>query len=528
MFGQTATFNVGWLALEITIMALPTRRRFLNSSLGFAAALSSGAVALAAEGPTTATSGPTTKPRNPTTRPAGADSLSGANARINIAVIGCGDRGQFHITELLSLSDHVNIVALCDPDQARVAEKAQFIDGETGAAPRTYTDVRKMLENKEIDAVTIATPNHWHTLASIWSVQAGKDVFVEKPLSHTIVEGRRLIEYARKYNKIVQHGTQSRSMMAMNRAMQFIHSGGLGRVFLARGTCYKARPSIGHVASNQPVPSSVDYDLWCGPAPKAPPRRAKFHYDWHWFWDIGNGDIGNQGVHQIDICMWGLNKREFAPRIQSIGGRFGYDDDGQTPNTQLAVFDYDDGAKIIFEVRGLPTKPLRGAAKGVCNVFYGTEGSLVVDTYESCSAYAPNGEPIEMPEYTRDNATNNHFVTFIKAIRSRALGYHQGDAETGHIASGMCHLANISYKLGKKVPFNARTKAFGDDRAAYATLARMEKHLTGNGLNLEETQYVLGRALTFDPTTEKFVGNDLANGLLTRDYRGEYKLPKAV
>jgi predicted dehydrogenase len=223
-------------------MAFPTRRHFLNTSLGLATALSASA-ALAADVTKPAASQPATKPTKPKKKPKGADSLSGANGKINIAVIGCGDRGQYHISELLSLGDHVNIVAICDPDEARIAKQATHIEEETGNTTRTYTDVRKMLENKEIDAVTVATPNHWHTLASIWAVQAGKDVYVEKPLSHTVVEGRRLVEYARKYNKIVQHGTQSRSTKAMNQAMHFIHEGGLGKVYLARGTCYKRRPS---------------------------------------------------------------------------------------------------------------------------------------------------------------------------------------------------------------------------------------------------------------------------------------------
>jgi predicted dehydrogenase len=384
-----------------------------------------------------------------------------------------------------------------------------------------------MLEDKEIDAVTVATCNHWHSLASIWAIQAGKDVFVEKPISHNVMEGRRLVEFARKHDKICLHGTQSRSMKAMRQAMQFIHDGHLGKVFLARGLCYKKRPSIGRVAADQVIPESVDYDLWCGPAPKNPLHRQKLHYDWHWMWDTGNGDLGNQGVHQMDIAMWGLDKHQIANRVQCVGGRLGYVDDGETPNTQLCLFDYDDGAQIIFEVRGLESAPVPGAKKGVCNVFYGTEGTLVVNDYGSCTAYAPNGTEIPMPAYDT-GAPGNHFTTYLKALRTRKLNYHEGEAEAGHVASSMCHLANISYKMGQKVPFNASTKAFGDDKAAAASFMRLEQHLCSNGLALEDTEYTLGADLQFDPKAERFTNNDAANRLLTREYRAPFVVPDRV
>jgi predicted dehydrogenase len=503
----------------------PTRRRFLNTSIGLAAAMSARNLLAADEKKDAAPEQPAAggdAQKKPTVK---ADSLDGANERINVAVIGCGDRGTNHVDEWIGLSDHANIVALCDPDTGHLGARAKKVEEEVGTAPKTYQDIRKLLEDKEVDAVSIATPNHWHTLAAIWAIQAGKDVYVEKPLSHNIREGRRLIEFARKHNRVVLHGTQSRSTTAMNQAMKFLHDGGLGRIFLARGLCYKNRKSIGRVTGEQQVPKTVDYDLWCGPAPVSPLYRKRLHYNWHWFWDTGNGDIGNQGVHQMDICAWGLNKRELPKRVQCIGGRFGYVDDGQTPNTQVAVLDYDD-AQVIFEVRGLSSKPIPGSKSGVCNVFYGTEGTLVVDSYNDCTAYAPDGKKIEMPEY--QGATNNHFTSYIKAIKSRKLDYHQGECEAGHVASAMCHMANISYRMGSKVPFNAETKAFGDDRAAHATLARLEQHLSGNGLKLEETDYVLGPSLQFDPRAERFVNNDDANKWLTRDYRAPFAVPDHV
>jgi hypothetical protein len=258
-----------------------------------------------------------------------------------------------------------------------------------------------------------------------------------------------------------------------------------------------------------------------------PLKRKNLHYDWHWFFDTGNGDLGNQGVHQMDICMWGLGKHAIANRVQCLGGRLGYVDDANTYNTQLAVFDFDDGAKIIFEVRGLETKPLRGTKNGVANVFYGTEGSLVVDSYGDCSAYAPNGEKIEMPKYDH-GATGNHLTSFVKAIRSRKLAHDDGEAEAGHVSSAMCHLANISNRLGKKTKFEKGAKTFGDDIAAQATLARLEEHLEANKLKLEETEYLLGPELTFDPKAERFTDNEQANAMLTREYRAPYVVPDRV
>lgn len=509
-------------------MSFPTRRHFINSSLGVAAALTAGTVLAQDQKAAEAKPEEPKKDETPDEQPQQPKrpKPQGPDERLRVAVIGCGGRGGSHVSDLLNLFDHVNLVALCDPDASHLSEFAKRVEEETGEAPRTFQDVRKLLEEKDIDAVTIATPNHWHSLASIWAMQAGKDVYVEKPLSHNVLEGRRLVETARRTGRICLHGTQARSTRSMNQAMQFLHEGGIGKVHLARGLCYKNRGSIGNVEGEQKVPDSVDYDLWCGPAPKKPLQRSKLHYDWHWVWDYGNGDIGNQGVHQMDICLWGLNKRELAKRVQSVGGRFGYVDDGETPNTQVAVLDYDD-AQIIFEVRGLSSKPVPLAKAGVCNVFYGSNGTLVVNSYDDVVAYGSNGEKLEMPAY-KGNADGNHMSLFVKACRSRKLEFEQGEAEVGHLSSALCHLANISYLLGTETPFSAQTKAFGDDRAAYATLARMEEHLATNGLKLEEINYLLGPSLDFDPKSERFTNNEAANKLLTREYRAPFVLPEQV
>src|SRR5881394_1973139 len=269
-----------------------------------------------------------------------------ANDDIRIAVVGFGGRGQSHL-EGFGKIQGCRITGLCDVDDAILGKEKQK-QSDKGVSVEAFSDIRKLLESKNVDAISIATPNHWHSLAALWSVQAGKDVYVEKPVSHNVWEGRKLVEAARKHNRIVQTGTQCRSSVGLQEAIAWIQAGNLGKIIRARGLCYKRRASIGLAGGPQPVPESVDYDLWCGPAPKHPLMRKKLHYDWHWVWETGNGDDGNQGIHQMDLARWALGEPELAPRVISIGGRLGYEDDGRTPNTQVVFHDYAK-APLIFE-----------------------------------------------------------------------------------------------------------------------------------------------------------------------------------
>src|ERR1043166_6850190 len=269
----------------------------------------------------------------------------GANGDIRYAVVGFNGRGRDHLGGMHGVKG-TRLVALCDVDSHVLEAEVKKCDAH-GEKVEGYTDVRKLLENKDIDVVTFATPNHWHSLGAIWAVQAGKDVYVEKPVSHNVWEGRQVVAAARKYNKIVQTGTQSRSSSAIKEAVEWVQAGNLGRLLIARGLCYKPRPSIGKAHGPQPVPPGVNYDLWCGPAPMDPIRRIRFHYDWHWFWNYGCGDLGNQGIHQMDIARWFLGVNELSPRVLSLGGRLGYEDDGETANTQIVYHDYPK-APLIF------------------------------------------------------------------------------------------------------------------------------------------------------------------------------------
>jgi predicted dehydrogenase len=485
---------------EDELMSGISRRRFLEQSLLAAAA------GMAATGVAEAAGVADARRRR-----------ASANDKIHIAVIGFNSRGMNHIDAYLAQPD-VEIVALCDADNRVLERGLAAVEKKSGAKPKGYQDIRKLLEDGSIDAVSIATPNHWHSLAGIWAMQHGKDVYVEKPVSHNVREGRVLVDFARKTGKICQAGTQSRSHKACIDAMEYIHSGKIGKVTLSRGLCYKRRPSIGKVAGDQPVPEGVDYDLWLGPAPQKPPHRQRFHYDWHWFWDYGAGDLGNQGIHQMDIARWALNRDALPTGVTSLGGRFGYVDDGQTPNTGLTFFDYGD-AQLIFEVRGLKTAPYKGADIG--NIVYGSEGFVVLTSdYGKAAAFDNAGN--KLVEFA---GGGDHFGNFLQAVRSRKRESLNADILDGHLSSAMCHLGNISYRLGSPQPFNRKTKAFGDDKEAYETIGRMEEHLAENGIKLEETTYMLGPSLKIDPRHETFVHNGRAGELLTREYRSGFVVP---
>jgi predicted dehydrogenase len=451
-----------------------------------------------------------------------------ASDRLRVAVVGVHGRGKDHVGGFANRHNCV-VTTVCDADSAVVGPSLRTAEKAQGFAPRFEQDIRKVVEDKEIDVVSIATPNHWHALAALWAMQNGKDVYVEKPVSHNVREGRVLVEAARKYRRICQAGTQSRSGKGMREAMAFLHSGKLGTVKLARGLCYKLRPSIGKVKGEQQPPRTADYDLWCGPAPKKPLMRKNLHYDWHWVWDYGNGDLGNQGIHEMDKARWGLNKNELARSVISVGGRFGYVDDGQTANTQICLFDYGD-CHLIFEVRAWPSKspfPGKESPKDsptptnfVGNVWYGTEGVLVCPSYTGGVAYSNDGEVVR-----RFGGGEDHYANFVAAVRSRKAEDLHADILEGHLSSALCHLGNVSYRLGTQQPFRKKARAFGDDQAAGDTFAGMEEHLKGNGIALDDISYQLGRKLTVDPKTETFVGDKEADALLSREYRKGFEVP---
>jgi len=445
----------------------------------------------------------------------------GANDDIRIAVVGFNGRGKSHIEGFRKLPG-VRIVALCDADSAVLEQEAKKFR-DRNEPIETSTDVRKVLENKDIDAISTATPNHWHALISIWACQAGKDVYVEKPVSHNVSEGRKIVEAARKYDRIVQTGTQSRSRTDLAAAFEWVQAGNLGKINISRGLCYKRRQSIGKTVGPQPVPASVDYNLWTGPASMSPLRRTRLHYDWHWVWPTGNGDLGNQGIHQMDLARWALGKSELSPRVFSVGGRLGYDDDGTVANTQFVVHDYGDSL-LIFEVRGLASSlsseqmdKYRG--EGVGTVVECEHGYLA-----DAIAYDKEGKQIK----AFSGRGEDHFANFIKAMRSRKVTDLNADILQGHLSSALCHTGNISYQLGKQANPEEIRETIKADKAALETLGRMEEHLAANGVDLHKTKLTLGMPIKMDGKNERFIDNKKANALLTRDYRAPFVVPEKV
>lgn len=441
--------------------------------------------------------------------------VRGANDSIRVAVAGINGRGRGHIADLVDLPG-VEVTYLVDPDSRLWESRSEMVTKTGASAPKTVADIREALDDPNVDAVSIATPNHWHSLMSIWALQAGKDVYVEKPCSHNIHEGRVLADLAAKSDRIVQHGTQRRSEKRFAGIAEFIASGRAGKLKVARGLCYKPRKSIGVEETKEP-PKQLDFNLWLGPAAQQPYHENLVHYDWHWFWDFGNGDLGNQGVHQMDVALWGLGDVGLPRKVISLGGRFGYEDQGQTANTQLCVYDYGD-AQLIFEVRGLETDDFHGEKIG--NIFHCEEGIIAGSKFYPRGS--SQGEPI--PPGTRGPG-ESHFANFFEAVRSRRKEDLNAPIERGHYASALCHLANISYRLGERVPFNSAINSFGDNNEAFDTMERMRDHLGANHVPLAETEYTLGRSLEIDPQTERFVGDEQAAALLTREYRKGFELP---
>jgi predicted dehydrogenase len=445
----------------------------------------------------------------------------GANEMINVAVAGINGRGTNHMDSYAGMQN-VRITWLVDPDSRLFDSRRNRVQQRGGNMPQTTQDIRRALEDQNLHVVSIATPNHWHALMTCWAVQAGKDVYVEKPSSHNVHEGRVTVQLARQHNRIVQHGTQSRSSSSWARACAVARSGQLGRLLVARGLCYKRRNSIGERPSNA-APQGVDFNVWLGPAPQQPHHGNLVHYNWHWFWDFGNGDIGNQGVHQMDIARWGIANATLPRRVISLGGRFGYTDQGETPNTQMAVFDYGE-TQLIFEVRGLPNSTsYRG--QGVGNTFHFEGGTIV-----GSNTFYPTGSRTSAPMPQVNNITmgpggSNHYGNFIAAVRSRRQADLNADILEGHYSSALGHLANISYRLGQQTAFAPRTQTVNGNEAATETLARLEQHLRDNSVMLQDTTLRVGPMLEFNAQTERFTNNEQANALLTRNYRAPFTLP---
>lgn len=472
------------------------------------------------------------------------------NSQMNAAIIGTGGRGNDHIAEMIK-AENAQITHICEVDSGTAASKASTIADKQGSKPEIVPDIRKLLENKSIDVVTIASPNHWHALGGIWAMQAGKHAYIEKPVCYNVYEGTALIAAARKYNRMCQVGTQCRSSAACIDAVKFIQEGGIGDVKFARGLCYKRRASIGPIG-DYPIPESVNFDLWSGPAQFSTPKvtRQRFHYDWHWQRLYGNGDFGNQGPHQTDVARWGLGIDTHPKAILTYGGRLGYQaerndpqyvDGGDTANTEVSIFDYGDKC-IVFETRGLSVddsadielNKLFDSTSGnkVGVVFYGTNGYVVQRQYDHCVAMDKEFNVIK--EFHAEGSLNTaHFSNFLTACEKGDHKLLNADVREGHLSAGLSHLGNISYYLGEKnlVAVDQLKSALSsigslDDNSA--TVDRTVAHLKKNGVDLDKYRLSLGPTLMFDPVKEVFTNNDEANQMLTRNYREGFVCPQAT
>ena len=467
-----------------------------------------------------------------------ASRIIGANDSINMAVVGVRGHGKTHIRAYKN-EPNVNIIALCDVDEFYLNKQLSELKKENIIA-RGYKDLRELYENKDIDAISVATPNHWHSLATVWACQAGKHVCVEKPVSHSIWEGRKMVEASRKYDRMVQADLDSRSDLAYDEAFDYMHKE-MGKIMLVRIVNYKRRKSIGKLFGPGIIPATIDYNLWTGPCSITPLQRKKLHYDWHWQWATGNGELGNNGPHQLDICRWGLRKKNMPKSVFSFGGRYGYVDDGDTPNTHVVFYDYD-GIPVIYDSRGLGENPQTDNMDGL--TIYSATGKKIKHPYTgtaNCSIafICEKGYLYGTSLYDNDGNKIKDFkkegiegpqANFIHALRTGKRGDLKTDIEEGHISNSLCHMGNISYQIGEQHPVEELITIIKNYPYLYQVYLDMVEHLQKHGVDLQKEQIIIGKKLTMDSKTEYFTGNDspIANLFVKDNYREPFVIPDRI
>jgi predicted dehydrogenase len=511
-----------------------SRRHFIENSMITLMATSS--VGLLNESASSETLDTNTQANNTNLKPAA------TNDSVGLSIIGAGGRAGDHIQNYKK-NKFVKILYICDPDSKRAESRCLEIERELGYKPKALTDFRQSLEDKNVSAISGATTNHWHALASVWALQAGKHVFMEKPLTHNIHEGKAIVAAVQKYKLIFQTGTQCRSAKNVQDVVKYVHDGGIGDVKFVRGICYKRRKAI-DTLGDYPIPKEIDYDLWSGPAQIKPLTRKNFHYDWHWQRYYGNGDLGNQGPHQTDIARWFLGIERFPNAVISYGGRLGYDiekkdpnyiDAGDVANTEVSIYDYGDKS-IVFETRGLVTEPIlvpntKDAGTLVGVIAYGSKGyalqgfALKGQTYNQSAIFDLEGQLVK-----KFTSGENHYDNFIDALIKNDPSAVTADARCGALSAAISHLGNISYYLKEKNKIDVddlkkelkNIKSFDDNET---TLNRTVEHLQKNGVDLKKTPLSLGALLNIDAEKEEFINNPEANTMLSRDYRKGFEVP---
>lgn len=436
------------------------------------------------------------------------------NDEISHAIVGCRIRGRAHAEAFARLAG-VRVTQVCDPDRSLAEALADSLERTTQQRPTVFTDLRRLLDTPDADSVSICTPNHWHALATLWALQADKDVYVEKPLSHTVEEGERMVAAVARSGRICQVGTQNRSHAGLRAIRDFLQEGGLGPLQLARTLVYGRRDSIGPTG-RYPAPPGLDYDLWLGPATGDHLNRPQLHYDWHWVWDTGNGELGNNNIHYVDIVRWLIGSEGPGDEVRSIGGRLKYPDAGETPNTQLVIHRFGN-FPILQEVRGLPTGRLSTQVKDGW-VIQGRDGFI-----NGTSWYDPEGNLVK----TFEGVLENHFANFIDCVRDRRADRLAAPVSEGHQSTMLCHIGNISHRVGQETAIAEIDESLRESAwhpAIPEAFERLVQHLRDNQLDPTETPLTLGAALKLT-ADQNFAAHDDANQLLSRSYRGPFQLP---
>ena len=456
--------------------------------------------------------------------------VAGGDPPIRIATIGIRGQGN-GLARSFAEQPGAQLVALCDVDSDILATRQkEFAD--RGVETRTHGDPREIFAADDIDAVVIATPNHTHALLAVWALEAGKHVYVEKPVSQVVKEGRAIVDAAERTGLVCQTGTHGRSADAVRQAIEFVHTGGIGKVTCSRGLCYKPRRSIGQVKGPQFAPSSVDYDRWLGPVAYQPLDRRNLHYDWHWNDQTGNGDLGNQGIHQMDIARWALNAQALPSRVFSLGGRFGYEDDGNTPNTHVVLLDYDE-APLIFEVRGLPQNKAEQSGKwkmdkymghSIGNIVHGEKGTVrISNSYGNADAIDLEGKKIASWKGGGDHRRN-----FVAAVRAKDPSMLTAPIIEGHLSSACCHLGLVSHQMGRPMNASELNGNVSKNPQMADAWNRMKQHLMANEVDMSRTPIMVGLELDIDVDRESDIRNPQDNAMFTRTCREPFTFPNGL